>query len=62
MLKAEVLQQADRDLVLLRQQCLLERSLPILVGAEPLARAAMPGSTGRGWFFTYRLGQWFENP
>ncbi|MNS57556.1 hypothetical protein D3C72_904450 [compost metagenome] len=62
MLKTEVLQQADRDLVLLRQQRLLEGALPVFFGAEPLARAAMPGSPGRGRLFRHCPGQWLEDP
>ncbi|MCY1412156.1 hypothetical protein D9M71_275550 [compost metagenome] len=62
MFEAEVLQQTDRHFELLRQQRLLERTLPVLFGAEPLARAAMPGSPGRGRFFTHLPGQWLEDP
>jgi hypothetical protein len=46
-LKAEVLQQTDRDLELFGQQRLLERALPVLLGGEPLTGTPMPGTPRR---------------
>ncbi len=55
--ETEVLQQADRRFVLLGQQRLLERRLPILGRAEPLAGAPVPGAPGRPGFVAQQLGQ-----
>ncbi|MNK97151.1 hypothetical protein D3C87_1174690 [compost metagenome] len=57
MLKTEVLQQTHRGFELFGQQRLFERTLPVFLGAEPLARAAMPGTTGRTLFVTHGPGQ-----
>ena len=45
LLETEMLQQTDRHLERFGLQCLVERSLPILLRDEPLAGLSMPGTT-----------------
>ena len=60
-LETEVLQQAHRHFIFLRQQRLLERGLPVTLGAEPLARASVPGAFGRPGFVAQQSRQRWEN-
>ena len=60
-LKAEVLQQTDRDLELFGQQRLLERALPVLLGGEPLTGTPMPGTPRRTLLVTHGPGEWHEH-
>ncbi|MNF95443.1 hypothetical protein D3C84_782000 [compost metagenome] len=62
MLKAEVLQQTDGDLELLRQQRVFERPLPVLLGAKPLACAPMPGPPRRTALVPHGPGQRHKHP
>ncbi|CRM99231.1 hypothetical protein [Pseudomonas sp. 34 E 7] len=55
--ETEVLQQAHRRLVFLRQQRLLEGGLPVLLGTEPLAGAPVPGALGRPGLFAQQARQ-----
>ncbi|MNI44021.1 hypothetical protein D3C73_983720 [compost metagenome] len=50
-----MLQQADGHFELFCQQGLLESRLPVALGGEPLAGAAMPGTRLRPVFFTHQL-------